>query len=784
MIVMPALGQEVLITVKGPEGNPLAGATVQLLDAGDSSVVFRIADGDGRADFGRLPSGLYRLDIRFLGYQPFDKTFLLQDKDQHLTCVLEPESLGLEEVTVVARRPLIRQEDDKMIVDPEPIAQVSLHTLEVLEKTPGVFVDQDGYIYLNSATPAQVFINGREQKMSAQDMAAILRNLPPTAIQRIEILRTPSARYDAASSGGIVNVVLKKGIRLGRNGSVHAGMNQGHYGDRFAGFSLNDHHDNTSWYLRVQGSHREGREELTSLRVFGPDSSLTQVAGSHQPGLSGYLGYGVSLSSGRRWDFSHDGRVHAGWSGTESLNTNQLRDAGGHLLADNRHAVQNDGGNFSIHQDLGALYRLDTLGSEWDTQFSYSYSENSNLQEYQSTFLWPVTGTLPGEGQSDQNRSFWLLQSDLTWKPAGSWRVEAGIKGTAQWMKAATIYTFLFPGGPEPDPGRTNSYRYEERIHAAYVQASHPLPAGLLLKAGLRAEHTWMKGVQTVPDDATFTLQRTDLFPYVYLSRSLFPIAGYDLRGYLIYRRSVMRPGYQSLSPNIRLVDPFLYETGNPGLRPQFTENYEANVSFDEFPVFAIGRNEIRDIFSQVIYPDTQDARISVRTWDNVGLNRETYFRVVGALPPGGKYFFVAGAQYNLNAYEGLYEGQPLRFQRGSWRFFTFHMLNLTPDTRLTLSGFMVYRGQQNFYELENFGQLNAGFNQSFFDKKLQISLSVNDILRTMPIGFRLRQGSLDASGERYNDNRRYGIQLRYQFGLKPKEEKGNLLPMDVPFQG
>ncbi|MBK6949284.1 MAG: TonB-dependent receptor plug domain-containing protein [Haliscomenobacter sp.] len=95
------------------------------------------------------------------------------------------------------------------------MANTSTNTLEILEKTPGLFVDQDGNIYLTSATPAVVYINGREQRMGAQDIAGILRSLPPDNIQRIEVLRTPSTKYDAASSGGIVNVVLKKASNSG-----------------------------------------------------------------------------------------------------------------------------------------------------------------------------------------------------------------------------------------------------------------------------------------------------------------------------------------------------------------------------------------------------------------------------------------------------------------------------------------------------------------------------------------------------------------------------------------
>ena len=91
-------------------------------------------------------------------------------------------------------------------------------------------------------------------------------------------------------------------------------------------------------------------------------------------------------------------------------------------------------------------------------------------------------------------------------------------------------------------------------------------------------------------------------------------IAGYDLRGYLIYRRTINRPGYEYLNPSPRYIDPYLYESGNPSLRPQFTQTYEANISVDERPVFAFGVNETKDIFNQGVYQEPANRRESIRT--------------------------------------------------------------------------------------------------------------------------------------------------------------------------
>jgi len=775
------VGAQVKLTVKDKEKSPLPGATVQMRHVPDSvTAYYGVTDAQGQFVQGRIKAGQYLITISFVGFQTITEQAEAGPKGLIREYFLEEEVLDLGEVTVTARRPLLRQEDDKTIIDPTPLANISTNTLEILEKTPGIFVDQDGYIYLSSTNPAQVYINGREQRMSAQDMAGILRSLPPDNIEKIEVLRTPSTKYDASSSGGIVNVVLKKGVRIGRNGSVNMGINQGVYGNRFAGFNYNDSNDKSTYYLRANLGARDQLDELNSVRGISAGATLDQQARTRLPGTQDFLGFGIGYDPSEKWNLSYDSRISRGVSESFSSNINRILSAGQLPLSENDNRIENNTRSFSIQQDLGAKRKIDTLGSEWDTRFSYSFNDNGNDQAYRSEFLFPVAPVLSGDGNNGQGRHFAQLESDITLQLPHKIKVETGFKTTYQAYDSRSDYFLNNNGSRTKDLLRTNAFNYRENIHAAYLQASKVLPGNFTLKTGGRMEYTYMKGVQTVPADTGYLIRRADFFPYVYLSRSVAKIAKYELRGFLIFRRTINRPGYQNLNPYIRYIDQFLYETGNPGLQPQFTDNYEANISFDERPIFAIGRNLTRNIFSPVIYQDPQQQDIAVRTFDNVGSNKETYFRMIGAIPPGGKYFFVVGAQYNLNEYQGLYENQPLTFTRGSWRFFSFHQLSLGRDTKLTLSGFMLLRGQQNFYELDTFGQLNLGLNQTFLNKKLNVTLNASDVLRTMVTRFSLNQGGITTFGDRYGDNQRIGLNIRYQFGLRKKDEERGGMPLEM----
>jgi hypothetical protein len=290
-----------------------------------------------------------------------------------------------------------------------------------------------------------------------------------------------------------------------------------------------------------------------------------------------------------------------------------------------------------------------------------------------------------------------------------------------------------------------------------------------------------MEGHQLIPEDTTFALHRTDLFPYIYLSKSLLKIMGYELKGYLVYRRTISRPVYEQLNPFPKYVDQYLSEIGNPALRPQFTQNYEANISVDERPILAVGVNDTRDIFSIVTYQSDTNRTHAYRTYDNLGKNREWYLRGLGALPPGGRYFLVVGAQYNHNFYDGVYEGKPLSFKKGTWTFFSYQTFKIDKRSVITLNGFVRLRGQQQLYELEPFGSLNTSINRKFMKEKLVATISISDIFRTNQNEFAISQGSVNATGFRKADTRRFGINLRYNFGLRKKEENNGMFNVDSP---
>jgi hypothetical protein len=684
----------------------------------------------------------------------------------------------LKEVVVTSTKPLIRQEDDKSVVDPEPLAAASTNAYETMEKIPGIFIDQDGNIYLNGLSPAGIQINGRELRMSATDMATLLKSLPPSSIQKIELVRTPSAKYDASGGGGVVNIVLKKGVKIGLNGSVNTGMNQGVYGNQFIGLTLNNTTDKYNSYLNTQYNQNDGYNIVNTDRFLSIDTVLKQTAKTLSPNRSAYIGFGLGRNWTDRFELNYDARI-SGQSFINSTNNASILEkiSAKKNLSSIASLVENDGSNFNFNQSVRSKLKLDSLGGEWTIDFSYNFIQSNTDQTYNNTFF---AGGLASKGSGNfiNGRDFLTYQTDYKKKRFGI-TIEAGLKSSILSFRNNANYKKDLNGNIVKDAFRTSAYNFKEQINAGYLQGSKTWGA-VVLKVGTRIEQTIMQGNQKIPSDTSFSLNRTDAFPYVFLSRKLFKIAGYEMRGYLVYRKTISRPSYEFLNPFPRYIDPFLYESGNPTLRPQFTSNYEANISVDDKPIFAFGVNETKDIFTNVLYQSPTNNQVAYRTYDNLGRSRETYFRGIAVIPPGKAFFAVVGAQLNHNVYNGMYEQKPIVFDKATWTFFTFQSLKLDKLSTFTINGFWRTNGQQQFYELDNFGQLNSSLNRQFLNKKLTVTLSMNDIFFTNKNTFTLRQGSIYAVGFRENDTRRFGINIRYNFGVKPKEQKMDLLDTDV----
>jgi iron complex outermembrane recepter protein len=769
----------VKLVVKNDKDELVQNATVQILRIKDSSI-YLIKTQKDYAFFSLPKNSTHFIKITGVNINRVFETIGIGENDTTINITATTKSKNLDAVVVTSTKALIKQEDDKTIVDAEPLANSSTNALEVLEKTPGAIVDQDGNVYLNSATPATIYINGRELKLSAADISSLLKSLPASSVSKIEILRSPSAKFDAASSGGIVNIVLKKGVKLGTNGSVDVSYFQGVYATETIGFSVNKSENKLNTYLSYNFTNRESFFILNSEQPF-PSANVLRVQQSYTKfkATTNYASGGFDYAINKKWNIALDTRF------TVNNNRGNLRNDIDILTANrqsqigkNISLVNNVGPTYFLGNTFSTKYKIDSVGSEWTNSLDYSYYKNDNGQLYDNIGIIPQKNTLLGDGTILNKKNIIAFKSDLVLKTKNKFTLEAGTKINYSASNNNALYFADTSTGKYLNTYQTNAFTYKESIAALYLQVSKTF-SGFTIKPGVRLEHTDIIGNQLVPTPNVFKIKRTDLFPYIYLRHGLGKAVGFKLTGNLIFRRSITRPYYEALNPFPKFVDQYTYDVGNSNLRPQITNNYEFNINANEFPIFSVGINDIQDIFTTLT---NAKGDTLFRTWDNLGKNKEVYMRLVGGIPPGKKYFFYLGTQMNMINYDGVYNGELFKYKRASWNIFTFHSYKVNPTLNISLQGFVRLNGVFNFFETKTFGTLNLSANKSILKKKMNIILSVNDLLLTNQITFNVDVPKFIGSGIQYGDTRRVGIALKYNFGLKPKPEKkqGFDIPQDV----
>jgi len=761
---------QVTVTTAGKD--TLSGVTLQLYALPDTALLQSVVARQFPAVFSVAPNASYLIKLSAIGFEHLERKVEVADQPIHISLPLQRKSDALKAVTVVGERRLVSQEDDKTIINAEMLANTSTNAYELLEKTPGAIVDQDGNIYLNSTTPAAVYINGREMKMSAADISSFLKSLPAGSISKIEIIRTPSAMYDASASGGILNIVLKKGVTIGTTGNVNLRYDQGIYGAGSAGISLTKGMGNIRTYLTYQYMHRNYYEDIDADRRLQADTVLSQSSVTKYFSGNHYLGAGLDFAWNKKLSLAYDLRFTGTRDNNQAISLNEItKQAGQHPLMNSRTAIDNKGTSTVSTNTLAMRYKIDSLNSVWANEIEYTAFKNSGAQSYTTHYQLPANASQSGYGNLSHNARALNIKSDLSLNIFYRLTLETGLKISRATDKNETNYFSRQGSAPvQPDTFQTNAYKYTGNITSAYAQLTKRV-YGIILKAGLRFENTAITGSQSIPRPASFSIQRNDLFPYLYMRYNLFTIFGYSLTGNAIYRKSITRPDFDALNPAPRFIDQYTYETGNSALKPQLTANYEINATYDDFPVFAIGINDAKDAFSRVTYKNEQTG-IVYRTYDNIGSYRELYARLFGGLPAGRKYFMYVGVQCNYVQYRGAYQQSPLQYKRTSWSFFTGHSLKASSTMSFNLNGWMYVNGFRLFNELKTMGQLNLSVTKNAFNKKVNIILSANDILKTNKSLFAINQGPVQVTGARIQDSRRVGLTLKYNFGTVRTEEK------------
>jgi len=775
------------VTISGSlldeNGKPMDYATVSLLKAQDSTVVKgTLSNETGKYTFGQINKGTYIIKATVVGYEKAaSKTFTVTDSTSNVTLPalkMLPGNHTLNTVTVTASKPLIEHKVDRTVMNVEnSVLAAGNSAMDILARAPGVSVDKDDNISLKGKQGVTVMINGKLTYLTSTQLATLLRSTDGTTIKSIEIITNPSAKYDAAGNSGIINIILKKNKQAGTNGSATVGAGYGAYGKDNENLTLNHKEGNLNIFGSFSHNDNKRIQNIGIMRVI-PDTTAggaptyfrqTSPLIESDHNNSYRLGADYDLSSKNTIGF-----VASGYFNGEQDNIDDRTYIGPSFNEVDSSLRTVSGIHQTYHNiafNLNDTYKIDTAGQELSADLDYSQFKNNSVAQYVTDYYLP-------DGSIQHPESFLgnLTPStinirtgkvDYTKPLSKSLKFESGLK-----FSDVKTDNNLTEKDAATDPYvSTNHFIYDEKIDAGYVNLNKDFK-NYSVQAGLRAEYTSSNAngdsaniVSVIPR------HYLNLFPSLFLSHTINEKNDINFS----YSRRIDRPQYDNLNPFVFHLDPYTYQKGNPYLKPQYTNNFEFNYTYNKGLTVTLGYSKTTDVITEV--PGTDPAtKVSFITNDN--LQEQNAYNLNVYEP----YTFTKWWEGNINAtafYLGFksngLEGGNL--DRGQFAYNIRTTQTFTPFAGYKAELTANYQSDLTYglYDVKPRYSVDAGVSHSFDEKKFNIKLSMSDIFNTLRNDVNSNYQSTDLMITQKRESRITRLTLTYNFGnnkIKSREHQ------------
>lgn len=569
---------------------PLDGAIVYLYKIADSlPVQTAMTDSKGTFSLTHLKAGNYRIAVMMIGYSVYKgDSFQLQGNTVLPVIQLQQAGQALQEVKISSQKALVEKKIDRTVINVEAmISNAGSTVLEVLEKSPGIMVDQNGKVSLKGKG-ATIFIDDKPTYLSGAELESYLKSLPSSTVDQIELMPNPPAKYDAAGNGGIINIRTKKSKLKGFNGGVNLSYVQGKYMRTNNSFNFNYRYHKVNLFGNLGLAVINNYSDLDINRHF-EDINGEIVSNFLQNSFSRTRGQSYTSKVGMDYYLSDKTTFGIGLTGlyrplkqkmrVKSVFTNAQNLIDSTVLADNseRNKFRNMGVNLNYRHlcdKNGRELTADIDYVNYKTQNDQSFDNNSYLKDGLAANNYLLTGSLPA------GINIYSAKIDYSHPLKSGVKLETGLKTSYTQTDNIADYFYTVNQLTKPDYNKTNHFLYKEHINAAYVNANKEFNR-LTVQAGLRLENTVSNGHQLgniQKTDSTFKRNYTGLFPTLYLQYKL-DTASTNLLS-IDYGRRIDRPYYQDLNPFLSPIDKFTYYTGNPFLKPSYTNSIELSHTY------------------------------------------------------------------------------------------------------------------------------------------------------------------------------------------------------------
>ena len=761
-------------------------ATVSLFKAKDSSLVkINLTNKKGNFLFEHVAFGNYYLLATSTGHlKTYSKLLQVNNPAPVSAGILQltnnVKTLSAVNVTAVIKKPFIERKIDRTVINVDAsITNAGTTALEVLEKAPGVTVDKDGNISLKGKQGVMIMMDGKPAYLSGQELANLLKNMPSSSIDQIEIMTNPSAKYDASGNSGVINIKTKKNKMKGLNGSLSAGITQSKFTRTNNSLNLNYRTGKINLFGNYGYSYWRGYNKLVLTRKFRNSSTkeletiFDQVSLMNHNSTYQNVKVGMDFYANKKTTL---GVVFSGYlnpGGNTGDNTTLLKDADNQVdsivtaISSQKRKSNNFSANFNLRHEF------DTTGKEFTVDVDYlTYYQNSN-QLFDNSYLNPdysqlraatqLLGTLPA------TVNIYSAKTDFVFPLKKSAKLEAGLKSSYVTTDNDALYQNKTSTGYVTDEGKTNHFIYKENINAAYLNYNRQIKKwGLQL--GLRAENTNAEGHQegnSTRPDSSFTKNYVNLFPTAYLSFDANKKNTFSLN----YGRRIDRPAYQDLNPFYYFLDEYTYEVGNTLLQPQFTDNIELSHTYNGFLTTTINYSKTNDAISDVLKQITSE-RKTFQTKDNIA-SKTNYGLAVSANFPVTK-FFSTNIYSNVvhDNFKGALNGDYLNVNNITFFSNINNQFKFKKGWSAELSGFYRSKGIEGQIVMNPMWRMDAGVAKQVLKNKGTLKFSVRDIFQSQYFSGYVKYQDIDVYIKNTRDSRAASLTFSYRFGKPVKNQQ------------
>ncbi|MGV3539521.1 MAG: TonB-dependent receptor domain-containing protein [Rufibacter sp.] len=718
--------------VDSTTSKPVEFATIALINSATGKTIDgTVTDDKGRFSLSKVPNGTYALSISFVGYDTKDVrkvTISGADQDNNLgRILLSPSQTKLQEVTVVGEKPLIEDKVDRLVYNAEKdITNAGGTAADVMQKVPSVSLDQDGNLQLRGSSNVRVLINGKPSTIMAGSVADALKQIPADVIKNVELITSPSAKYDAEGTAGIVNIVTKKNSLQGVTGSVtltagtRASNGNANVGLRTGKLGINVNAGGHMFYSKgAMNLNQVNQTENTAKNRF--QNTINQLGTSTADGMFNFGQLGLE------YDINEKNSIAAG------IRVN----SGNFKMRARQHATQylaEQNGDGSTFEDPSLIREYDLRMKNFnqrlsmDLNFDYTHQFKKPQQEF--TFLTLYSQTEQDnsinqiyynlEGQETDNvnnnndglNQELTFQADYTHPMAKNTMLEIGAKSILRDVSSESRYNGL---------GAENDFSYDQNVMASYITYGFNLGKKTQFKLGGRYEYTDVAGDFINPAQ-DFTANYDNFIPNITVA--------YDLKQNMKLRTTftqrIQRPQLFFLNPYRQQQGPNLVVYGNPRLDAELTDSYELNYStfFKTTSINASAYVRITDNAIESVSEVLRDTTFV--TFRNIAKNKTYGMSLSGSTKPVNAWningninlYYVelnspfasnSGWMYNINLSSGYTFGKGISAQfSGGFN-----------SPRLSLQG-----------QFSSFSYHNLAIRKELFEKKGALSLGMDNPFR------------------------------------------------------